>query len=42
MYRYKAGSLRSPAINFKESILPAYVAWRAGTTTLFLFGSLPP
>jgi hypothetical protein len=21
---------------------PAYVAWRAGTTTLFLLGSLPP
>ncbi len=23
----------------KESIPPAYVAWRAGTTTLFLLGS---
>jgi hypothetical protein len=22
----------------KESILPAYVAWRAGTTTLILLG----
>jgi hypothetical protein len=28
--------LRSPGINFKESIPPAYVSWRAGTTTLFL------
>ncbi len=26
--------LRSPGINFKESVPPAYVAWRAGTTTL--------
>jgi hypothetical protein len=26
----------------KESIPPAYVAWRAGTTTLFLLGSWPP
>jgi hypothetical protein len=24
--------LRSPGIDFKESIPPAYVAWRAGTT----------
>ncbi len=24
----------------QESIPPAYVAWRAGTTTLFLLGSL--
>jgi hypothetical protein len=33
---------RSPRINFKESIPPAYVAWRAGTTTQFLLGSQPP
>jgi hypothetical protein len=32
--------LRSPKIDSKESISPAYVAWRAGTTTLFLLGSL--
>ncbi len=31
--------LRSPDIDSKESIPPAYVAWRAGTTTLFLLGS---
>jgi hypothetical protein len=31
--------LRNPGINYKESIPPAYVAWRAGTTTLFLLGS---
>jgi hypothetical protein len=31
--------LRSPGIDSKESIPPAYVAWRAGTTTLFLHGS---
>jgi hypothetical protein len=30
---------RSPGINSKESIPPAFVAWRAGTTTLFLLGS---
>jgi hypothetical protein len=29
--------LRSPTIVSKESIPPAYVAWRPGTTTLFLF-----
>ncbi len=33
--------LRGPGINSKESIPPAYVAWRAGTTTLFLLGSWP-
>jgi hypothetical protein len=27
--------LRSPVIDSKESLLPAYVAWGAGTTTLF-------
>jgi hypothetical protein len=26
----------------QESIPPAYVAWRAGTPTLFLLGSWPP
>jgi hypothetical protein len=31
--------LRSPRINFKESIPPADVATWAGTTTLFLLGS---
>ncbi len=31
--------LRSPLIDSKESILPAYVAWRADTMTLFLLGS---
>jgi hypothetical protein len=31
--------LRSPGIDSKESIPPAFVAWRAGTTTLFLLGS---
>jgi hypothetical protein len=34
--------LRIPGIGSKESIPPAYVAWRVGTTTLFLFGSWPP
>jgi hypothetical protein len=28
--------LRSPGIDFKESIPPAYVVWRAGTLTLFV------
>jgi hypothetical protein len=31
--------LWSPGIDSKESIPPAYVAWRASTTTLFLLGS---
>ncbi len=31
--------LRGPGIDAKESIPPASVAWRAGTTTLFLLGS---
>jgi hypothetical protein len=31
--------LRSPGIDSKESIPPAYEAWRASTTTLFLLGS---
>jgi hypothetical protein len=30
---------RSAGIDFKELIPPAYVAWRAGTITLFLLGS---
>ncbi len=30
-----------PGIDPKEWIPPAYVAWRAGTITLFLLGSLP-
>jgi hypothetical protein len=29
----------SPGIDSKEWIPPAYVAWRAGTITLFLLGS---
>jgi hypothetical protein len=29
----------SPGIDPKESIPPAYVAWRVGTSTLFLLGS---
>jgi hypothetical protein len=33
--------LRSPGIVSKESISPAYVAWRAGAITLFLLGSQP-
>jgi hypothetical protein len=31
--------LRSPGIDSKELIPPAYVAWRAGTTALFPLGS---
>jgi hypothetical protein len=31
--------LRSPGIDSKESIPPAYEAWRAGTIALFLLGS---
>ncbi len=31
--------LRSPGMDSKKSIPLAYVAWRAGTTTLFLIGS---
>ncbi len=31
--------LWSPGIDFKEGIPPAYVAWRAGTITLFLLGA---
>jgi hypothetical protein len=34
--------LRSPCIDSKESIPPAYVAGRAGTTTPFLLGSSNP
>ncbi len=32
-------TFKEPGINFQESILPAYAAWRAGTMTLFLLGS---
>jgi hypothetical protein len=31
--------LRSPGIDSKESIPPAYAAWWAGKITIFLFGS---
>jgi hypothetical protein len=31
--------LKTPGFEFKDSIPPAYVAWRASTTTLFLLGS---
>ncbi len=31
--------IRSPGIDSNESVPPDYVAWRAGTTTLFLLGS---
>jgi hypothetical protein len=34
--------VRSPGIDSKESILPAFVAWQDGTKTLFLLGSQPP
>ncbi len=34
--------LRSPKIESKEQIPPGFVAWRAGTTTLFPLGSLAP
>ena len=32
-------TLWSPGIDAKASIPPAYVAWRAGTITLFLLGA---
>jgi hypothetical protein len=32
-------TFKSPGIDSKEPIPPAYEAWRAGTTTLFLLGS---
>jgi hypothetical protein len=31
--------LRNPRIDSKESIPPAYVAWRVGSTNIFLLGS---
>jgi hypothetical protein len=31
--------LRRPEFDSKESILPTYVAWQGGMTTLFLLGS---
>ncbi len=34
--------LRSPGIASKESVPPAFVAWSAGTTTLFLLGAYLP
>ncbi len=34
--------LWSPGIDSKVSIPPAYVAWRAGTITLFLIGAYSP
>jgi hypothetical protein len=34
--------LRRPEIDSKESIPPAYIAWRAGMITVFLLGSQPP
>ncbi len=34
--------LRSPGIDSKEWIPPAYVAWRAGTINLFLLGAYSP
>jgi hypothetical protein len=34
--------LWSPGIDFKASLPPAYVAWRAGTITLFLLGAYSP
>ncbi len=34
--------LRNPIIDSKDSIPPAFVAWRARSTTLFLLGSLSP
>jgi hypothetical protein len=34
--------LWSPGIDFKESIMSAYVGWRAGTTTLFQLESIAP
>jgi hypothetical protein len=33
--------LRSPRIDSKEPIPPGFVAWRAGTTDLFLLGFNP-
>jgi hypothetical protein len=33
--------LRSPGTDSKESIPPAYVAWQADTTTLFLLYTIP-
>jgi hypothetical protein len=31
--------LRSPEIDTKQRVPPAYVAWRAGTITMILLGS---
>ncbi len=35
-------TFREPKNRFQGIIPPAYVAWRAGTATLFLLCSLPP
>jgi hypothetical protein len=40
--QFRAGIFKplwSPGIDAKASIPPAYVAWRAGTITLFLLGA---
>jgi hypothetical protein len=40
--QYRAGTFKrvwGPGIDAKASIPPAYVAWRAGTITLFLLGA---
>jgi hypothetical protein len=34
--------LRSPRIDFKESIPPAYLAWRAGTATIYSYSVPSP
>ncbi len=34
--------LRSPGTDSKKSIPPAYAAWRAGTTTLYICRTGPP
>ncbi len=41
-YAYRARTFKclwGPGIDSKEWIPPAYVAWRAGTKTLFLLGA---
>ncbi len=41
-FRIRAGTFKrvwGPGIDAKASIPPAYVAWRAGTITLFLLGA---
>jgi hypothetical protein len=41
-YSARPYPFKEPGIDSKESIPPAYVAWRAGTTTLFLLVYYPP